>query len=130
MVLLLQTRFNLGCTILILHSQHYQKIRKESRNGGSTTSTPSKPREAKTTPASRRATKSFGNVVADDDEELFQTPTKKQKTGVKKKEEQDDVDYGGFLGQTAAQVKFENGTDHYIDVDNDEYASCDDGAGR
>jgi len=107
--------------------QHFQKIRKEARNSaGDGVFTPCKSSNGtKTTPASRRKASSFANEDGDD-EEAFDTPTKKRKTKSAKKEETEDM--RGLFGQTAAQFKieeFEDGdenghTNAPIDLVNDD----------
>lgn len=104
-------------TLLTSSSQHYQKIRKESRNNATTNSiasfsTPIKATaSAKSTPTSKRKnTKSFSNSSSysneDDEEDLEATPSAKRKRSVKK-EKPEPQDMGGFAGQTAAQFKVE-----------------------
>jgi hypothetical protein len=105
------------CDILISHSQHYQKLRKEFRtaNGGASNGTPSSangtPAKATPTPRKRARKKNGDN---DDDEE---TPTpSKRKRMVKKEEGQEN-------GQSATLFKMEdlsgNGNG-YVDLENDE----------
>jgi hypothetical protein len=91
------------CGILISHSQHYQKLRKESRAANGT--------PAKATPTPRkRARKQNG----DDDDET-PTPSKRKRT-VKKEEGQENR-------QSATLFKMEDlsGNDNgYVDLENDE----------
>jgi hypothetical protein len=105
-------------------SQHFQKIRREAKNGtttGGDPTTPTKPKAAKGTPASKRGHgKAFnnGNGADGDDDEPAETPVKR-KRGPKKEEFKEDN--GGFEGQTAAQFKVEEVGDVVIvDVDDDE----------
>jgi hypothetical protein len=103
------------CGILISHSQHYQKLRKESRaaNGGASNGTPSSANgtPAKATPTPRkRARKQNG----DGDDET-PTPSKRKRT-VKKEEGQENR-------QSATLFKMEDlsGNDNgYVDLENDE----------
>lgn len=93
--------------ILLLNSQHYQKLRREASTGaGSTPATPSRAIKAiKKTPGSRKSAKKLLDENIDDEEnEDPDTPSKKRKRVAKKEEEE----LGGFNGQSALQFKMES----------------------
>jgi hypothetical protein len=108
-------------SILILPSQHYQKLRKESRsaNGGASNGTPSSANgtPAKATPTLRKRARkqNYNEDNEDDDDEEFPTPSKRKRT-VKKEEGQENR-------QSATLFKMEdlsgNGNG-YVDLENDE----------
>jgi hypothetical protein len=106
------------------HSQHFQKIRKESRNspGGGESVSPNKRANTngvhKSTP--RKGSKVHGSfeqsVNEEDDEEEFNTSPLKRKRAMKKEEGKENGEE-----QSVYLFKMEHGGD-VIDLENDEYA--------
>jgi hypothetical protein len=99
---------------LIIHRQHFQKIRKARANALGTSSSPSKP--AATTPKSQKTTAAHIDI-ADDDEDFQETPTKKMKTT---KVESELLQVPMFKMESLDQ---ENGYGRHplIDLERDEY---------
>ena len=109
------------------HRQHYQKMRREAKSGGSSNgdagnSTPSR---AKATPSKGTPSKRKGKGLSDnddDEEDLSATPSKRKKN-VKKESTENGEEYSnGFASQTATQFKMEyqNGIGT-VDLADDEY---------
>jgi hypothetical protein len=119
--------------------QHYQKIRKESKTGSTSSSSPKKSTSIKSTPRkgssdkstnasfTTNGTSSFGHGHDDDDEEeLNNTPMKRKRTnGVKNevKQQGQENSYGYYGGQTGSQFKIEDvsGAMPVVDLEHDEY---------
>ncbi len=105
------------------HSQHFQKIRKESRTGGNSSSpakrTSNGVNKSMTTP--RKSSKAHGassfDSINDDDDEEELTPAKRKKM-VKKEEGKENGEE-----QSAYLFKMEQEENGVIDLENDRYAT-------